>query len=197
MEEITEVSGGWTGWGSRPQAAFRRHQWPVTLRHGPAELAPIRIRDRASWDRCGPPMTWLRPWDTRRRTPRWVHRHGRVGSDPDQTGEGYRTLPWLVFYDLGQGGKRQLVGQLTVSGIVGGSASWGQIGYWIDERYAGRGSSQPRSPWRSTTARRDEAASDRDCHPAGERQEPESRGQAGFRPEGLLPTLSAHRRRLA
>ena len=56
MEEITEVSGGVDSWGSRPQTAFRRHQWPVTLRHGPVELAPIRIRDRASWDRCGPPM---------------------------------------------------------------------------------------------------------------------------------------------
>src|SRR5919112_417811 len=51
----------------------------------------------------------------------------------------FRRHPWLVFYDLGEGGKRQLVGQLTVSGIVGGSASWGQIGYWIDQRYAGRG----------------------------------------------------------
>ena len=29
--------------------------------------------------------------------------------------------------------------QREVSGIVGGSASWGQIGYWIDERFAGRG----------------------------------------------------------
>ena len=26
-----------------------------------------------------------------------------------------------------------------MSGIVGGSASWGQIGYWVDERLAGRG----------------------------------------------------------
>ena len=33
----------------------------------------------------------------------------------------------------------QFVGQLTVSNIVGGSARFGQIGYWIDQRYAGRG----------------------------------------------------------
>jgi ribosomal-protein-alanine N-acetyltransferase len=32
-----------------------------------------------------------------------------------------------------------LAGQLTVSGIVGGSASSAQIGYWIDQRFAGRG----------------------------------------------------------
>ena len=49
-------------------------------------------------------------------------------------------LPWLVFYEERSNRSRpQLAGQLTVSGIVGGSASWGQIGYWIDERLAGRG----------------------------------------------------------
>ena len=49
-------------------------------------------------------------------------------------------LPWLVFYDdASNRSKPRLAGQLTVSGIVGGSASWGQIGYWIDQRLAGRG----------------------------------------------------------
>ena len=49
-------------------------------------------------------------------------------------------LPWLVWYEpTGRKGRGQLAGQLTVSGIVGGSASWGQIGYWVDQRLAGRG----------------------------------------------------------
>ena len=30
-------------------------------------------------------------------------------------------------------------GQLTVTNIVGGSARWGQIGYWVDNRHAGQG----------------------------------------------------------
>ena len=142
MEEITEVSGGVDSWGSRPQTVFRRHQWPVTLRHGPVELAPIRIRDRASWDRVrAANVRWLRPWEATLPPNSEVgpaSYAGLVRTLTKQAKAG-RTLPWLVFYDLGQGGKRQLVGQLTVSGIVGGSASWGQIGYWIDERYAGRG----------------------------------------------------------
>ena len=33
----------------------------------------------------------------------------------------------------------RFVGQLTVSNIVRGSAQFASIGYWIDERYAGRG----------------------------------------------------------
>ena len=49
-------------------------------------------------------------------------------------------LPWLVCYEPDRGpGRRSWPGQLTVSGIVGGSASWGQIGYWVDQRLAGRG----------------------------------------------------------
>jgi len=52
-------------------------------------------------------------------------------------------LPWLVFVEeeVESRGRApsQLAGQLTVSGIVGGSASWGQVGYWVDQRFAGRG----------------------------------------------------------
>ena len=48
-------------------------------------------------------------------------------------------LPWLVFFDDGTRAGTQLAGQLTVSGILGGSASWGQIGYWVDQRLAGHG----------------------------------------------------------
>jgi ribosomal-protein-alanine N-acetyltransferase len=33
----------------------------------------------------------------------------------------------------------RFVGQLTVSNIVRGSAQFASMGYWIDERYAGRG----------------------------------------------------------
>ena len=136
------MSGGVDSWGSRPQTVFRRHQWPVTLRHGPVVLAPIRIRDRASWDRVrSANVTWLRPWEATLPPNSEVGPStyaGLVRTLTKQAKAG-RTLPWLVFYELGPGGKRQLVGQLTVSGIVGGSASWGQIGYWIDERFAGRG----------------------------------------------------------
>ena len=44
-----------------------------------------------------------------------------------------RALPFVVTYD------DEVVGQVTVSNIVWGSARWAQIGYWIDEGHAGRG----------------------------------------------------------
>ena len=107
-------------------------------------------------------------------------------------------MPWLVFYDLGQGGKRQLVGQLTVSGIVGGSASWGQIGYWIDERFAGRGIIPT-----AVALAVDYCFDVMRLHRIEIAIRPENTkslqgcGQAGVPAGGPSPALSAHRRRLA
>jgi len=122
---------------------FGRHHWPVSLRHGPVTLAPMRMRDRAAWERVRlANLSWLRPWEATlppgaRVGPTTYG--GLVRSLGRQAREG-RMLPWLVFYDTSGGrGAPDLAGQLTVSGIVGGSASWGQIGYWVDQRLAGRG----------------------------------------------------------
>ncbi len=48
-------------------------------------------------------------------------------------------LPWLVRFDPTGGDKGELAGQLTVSAIRYGAARWASIGYWIDQRWAGRG----------------------------------------------------------
>ena len=44
-----------------------------------------------------------------------------------------RAMPFAVTVD------DEFAGQLTVSNIVGGSARWAQIGYWIDRAHAGKG----------------------------------------------------------
>jgi len=44
-----------------------------------------------------------------------------------------RALPFAVTVD------GAFAGQVTVTNIVGGSARWGQVGYWVDRRHAGRG----------------------------------------------------------
>ena len=61
---------------------------------------------------------------------------GQLAGEPPAVGDGPRqglALPWAVIYD----GK--FVGQLTVGSILWGSARSGQVGYWVDERVAGRG----------------------------------------------------------
>lgn len=42
-------------------------------------------------------------------------------------------MPFALTYD------GEFVGQVTVTGITWGSARWAQIGYWVDQRVAGRG----------------------------------------------------------
>ena len=78
---------------------------------------------------------WLQRWEatvpaddegmprTFRGMVRDLHKQAREG----------RALPLVVTV----GG--EFAGQITVSSIVGGSARFGQVGYWIDQRFAGRG----------------------------------------------------------
>jgi [ribosomal protein S5]-alanine N-acetyltransferase len=99
-------------------------------------LRPIRQRDRRSWLRLRRDnREWLREWDATmppggpvRATsfPRMVRELRALAREG-------RALPFVVTYD------EELVGQVTVSNIVWGSARWAQIGYWIDEKHAGRG----------------------------------------------------------
>lgn len=119
------------------------HRWPVTLRYHDIELAPMRVKHQQEWERVRRAnLGWLRPWEATlppgappgpgnyASLVRLLHRQAKDG----------RLLPWLINLLPDTSGQQpQLVGQLTVSGIVGGSAAWGQIGYWVDERVAGRG----------------------------------------------------------
>jgi [ribosomal protein S5]-alanine N-acetyltransferase len=117
--------------------------WPVTLTElhllgAPVELRPVRMSDARTWREIRVRnASWLRPWEpTNPETPlyrsslgpyvamvRAMRREARLG----------QAVPWVVTY----GGV--FVGQLTVGSITWGSARSGQVGYWIDEEYAGRG----------------------------------------------------------
>ena len=121
----------------------RLRGWPVALLEPslldrPVMLRPVRVRDARAWrDSRVHNADWLRPWEpTNPETPlyrssvgpyvamaRTMRREARQG----------QALPWTFVY----GG--QLAGQLTVGSILWCSARSGQVGYWIDERFAGRG----------------------------------------------------------
>lgn len=127
-------------WGGLPS-------WPVTLRQGRVSLRPIRRVDARAWtevhDRND---AWLRRWEATVPPGSGGHTPATfvqmAGDLRRQAREG-RTLPWVVWYDpVAEGhprGHGVLAGQLTVSGITRGSAQWAQLGYWVDERWAGRG----------------------------------------------------------
>jgi len=119
--------------------------WPVTLRAGALVLRPLRRADQANWNQVrAANVAWLAQWDAT--APPQMG--PGVGSFVDmlrgqraQARDG-RALPWVLAWDESwpkNSTHSSLIGQITVSGIVRGSAQSAYIGYWIDHRWAGRG----------------------------------------------------------
>ncbi len=110
--------------------------WPARLREGPIELRPLRLRDASVWrevrSRNAP---WLRPWEAT--TPAFEHdvpsSYGAMVRRLRAEARDGRTMPFALTHD------GTFVGQVTVGGIARGSLQSAYIGYWIDQRYAGRG----------------------------------------------------------
>lgn len=110
--------------------------WPVTLTSGEVTLRPLSRRDRAAWRAArSRNAEWLRPWDAT----------APPGSDTRAT-----SFPALVrrlrrlarqgtTYPFAVDVRGTFAGQLTVNNIVWGSARFASMGYWLDQRYAGRG----------------------------------------------------------
>lgn len=117
-------------------ASSARRAWPVALSDGRVGLRPIARSDATQWREVRSRNdAWLRRWEATVPGPgegppptfgamvRRLRADARAG----------RALPFVITYE------GRLVGQLTVSAIVWGSARSAAIGYWIDERVAGRG----------------------------------------------------------
>lgn len=99
-------------------------------------LRPLSLRDRRQWRATRQRnVAWLQRWDAT--APPGVRPRGRsfasmVRSMRAAARAGLQ-LPFVIEVD------GRLVGQLTVNNIVRGSGQFASIGYWIDERFAGRG----------------------------------------------------------
>jgi ribosomal-protein-alanine N-acetyltransferase len=111
-------------------------RWPVTLRDGHVGLRPLRQRDHARWREVRMRNAeWLRQWEAtspepeRDAAPTYAAMVRRLRGEARDG----RTLPFVVTWD------GDLVGQLTVGGIGWGSLRSAHIGYWVDQRVAGRG----------------------------------------------------------
>ena len=110
--------------------------WRVHLSSGRVGLRPLAMGDAAVWREVrARNVDWLRRWEATvpagdRSGPRTFR--GLVRDLRRQAREG-RALSFAVTVD------GVFAGQLTVTNITAGSARWGQVGYWIDRRYAGQG----------------------------------------------------------
>ncbi|GAB3607474.1 GNAT family protein [Conyzicola nivalis] len=105
-----------------------------TLRDGDISIRPVRLRDARVLEReLLENRTWLRKWEATnpvgpmsfdvRSSIRHLQSNARAGLG----------LPFIIEY---QG---ELAGQLNVSSISYGSVSMATIGYWVSERFAGKG----------------------------------------------------------
>ena len=116
-------------------------RWPVSLSHGPVGLRPIRRRDAHEWFVVrARNRSWTAPWDGTRPPDNAGEEITFAQMVRTQTADARagRSLPWVITWTE-PGRRPQLAGQMTISGIVWGSARWGMAGYWVDSFLAGRG----------------------------------------------------------
>lgn len=105
-------------------------------------VRPLRMRDATAWSEVRVRNeAWLEPWEGAPESQPglpWRDRHSAVVfaallRSLRREARAGRAFPFAVTYD------DRLVGQVNVSGVVRGAFDSGAIGYWIDQRLAGRG----------------------------------------------------------
>ena len=108
----------------------------VRLSHGHVTLRAIAMSDRPAWEEVrARNASWLVRWEATRppgSPARPVTFRGMVRDLRRQAKQG-RCLPFALVIE------GSLAGQVTVNNIVGGSAMFASLGYWIDQRHAGKG----------------------------------------------------------
>ncbi|WP_458111535.1 GNAT family N-acetyltransferase [Arthrobacter sp. R1-13] len=115
--------------------------WPVTLSCGELVLRPIRYRDRKEWTEVrSRNRDWLAPWEASNPMPggQLPSYRQMVRSLNIQAAQG-TALPFLITEWSPGVREPVIIGQLTVSSIVWGSAMMATLGYWVDRSHAGRG----------------------------------------------------------
>lgn len=112
--------------------------WPVALGEGPVGVRPLRYRDANAWAKLRERnAAWLSPWEPVPQIP-GVSPHGVAAFSVmarDLRGQARRgqAMPFAVTWNA------RMVGQITVGNIVRGPLNSAYVGYWIDQRMAGRG----------------------------------------------------------
>jgi len=105
-----------------------------TLRDGDVTIRPVKLRDARSLEReLLDNRSWLRRWEaTNPVGPMSFDVRGSIRNLLSHAREGFG-LPFIIEHE------GQLAGQLNVSSIAYGSLSSATIGYWVSERFAGKG----------------------------------------------------------
>lgn len=116
-----------------------KRSWPIDIEGKEILLRPLRLRDRAKWNRVrAENRDWLSPWEA---------------TIPMVSDESYSQLPSylemvkILSHEARKGRSfsfalwhnGNLIGQISLGGVIYGAMRGGHIGYWIDRNYANRG----------------------------------------------------------
>ena len=138
--------------GDTGECAVRTPGWPTELVDGAISVRPLRRRDAGAWSEIrARNVEWLTPWEST--LPYTVGDGGAAGPAAYRAMVGAlrrqaragTALPFAVDYAQPVGpterpsGGGRFVGQVTVSTIIRGSLQSASVGYWVDQRVAGRG----------------------------------------------------------
>ncbi|MEO6530916.1 MAG: GNAT family protein [Specibacter sp.] len=115
--------------------------WPVTLECGDLVLRPIKLRDKAEWISVRARNSdWLQPWEASNPASQGqLPTFGGMVRVLNRQAREAAALPFIITERVPDKPKPAIVGQLTVSSIMWGSAMSATLGYWVDQERAGRG----------------------------------------------------------
>jgi len=143
--------------------------WPVLLKNEEIFLRPLRFRDRLRWNQVrAENREWLSPWeatipaiseDSYKELPSYyemvkiLNHEARNGRSFSFAKDSYKELP--SYYEMvkilnheARNGRsfsfaiwhgNNLIGQISLGGVIYGAMRGGHIGYWIDRNFANRG----------------------------------------------------------
>ena len=115
-------------------------RWPIVLHGDEIVLRPLRYRDRARWNAVrAENKDYLTPWEAT--LPTLAGRDDeillpsffamvRAITKEGRSGRSYSLMIWRG---------NNLIGQITMGGVIYGALRGAHIGYWIDRSNAGRG----------------------------------------------------------
>lgn len=115
--------------------------WPVKLECGDLILRPIKLRDQGEWTRVrARNAAWLEPWEASSPAgPGQLPTYAGMVRALNRQAREAAALPFIITERIPGVFRPAIVGQLTVSSIVWGSAMSATLGYWVDQGRAGRG----------------------------------------------------------
>jgi ribosomal-protein-alanine N-acetyltransferase len=122
---------------------MRDHSWPITLSGSEIYLKPLRLRDRKKWLHVrAENREWLAPWEAtlpfipgsdaeslRKELPSFF----RLVQTLNRESRDVRSISFAIWSG------KNLIGQISMGGIILGALRGAHIGYWIDRSHAGRG----------------------------------------------------------